>query len=52
MLRPSDKLTPYIDYDNGKLIILKDLPKELEKEAKEFEKVYKDTHKKNTLAEY
>ena len=52
MLRPSDKLEPYIDFDNRKLIISKDLPKELEKEAKEFEKAYNAMHKKNTLAEY
>ena len=52
MLRPSLDLAPYVDYDNGELIISKDLPKELEKEAEEYKKAYKETHKKGDLAEY
>lgn len=52
MIRPSRELIPYVDFDNGELIISKDLPKELEKEAKEFEKLYKSTQKKDSLAEY
>lgn len=52
MLRVPDKLYPYVDFDHGKLIISKDLPKELEKEAKEFEKLYKSTHKEGDLTEY
>ena len=52
MLRVPSKLAPYVEFNNGKMMISKDLPKELEKEAKELEKVYKSTHKKNDLAEY
>ena len=52
MFRVPSKLAPYVDYDNGKLIISEDLPKELEKDMQELEKAYKDIHKNNTLAEY
>ena len=52
MFRVPEKLAPYIDYDNGKLIISQDLPKELEEDVKEVEKAYKSIHKKNDLAEY
>ena len=52
MLRPSEKLEPYVDYDNGELIISEDLPKELEKEAEEYKKAYKANHSKSDLADY
>lgn len=52
MIRPSLELAPYVDYDNGELIISEDLPKELEKEAEEYKKSYKSTHSKNDLADY
>ena len=52
MFRVPIKLAPYVDFDNGKLIISKDLPKELEKEVKEVEQAYKALHKKNDLTEY
>lgn len=52
MFRVPSKLAPYVEFDNGKMIISKDLPKELEKDVKELEKAYKSTHKKNDLAEY
>ena len=46
------KLDPYVDFDNGKLIISKDLPKDLEDEAKKLEDAYNVTHKQRDLAEY
>jgi hypothetical protein len=52
MFRVPSKLSQYVDFDNGKLIISKDLPKELEDDVKELEKAYKAIHKKNDLAEY
>lgn len=52
MLRVPSKLAPYVEFDNGKLIISKDLPKELEEDVKELEKAYKSIHKKNDLTEY
>ena len=52
MFRVPIKLDPYVDFDSGKLIISKDLPKELEQEAKELEKAYKATQKPKDLAEY
>ncbi len=52
MFRVPSKLTPYVDFDNGKLIISEDLPKELEKDVEDLEKVYKAIHKKNDLTEY
>ena len=52
MIRPSIKLMPYVDFDNGKLSISEELPKELEKEVKEFKKAYENTQKKDDLAEY
>ena len=52
MFRVPSKLAPYIDFDNGKMIISEDTPKELEKDVKELEKAYKAIHKKNDLAEY
>lgn len=52
MFRVPSKLDPYVDFDNGKLIISKDIPKEFDKDVKELEKAYKSIHKKNDLAEY
>lgn len=52
MLRVPSKLAPYVEFDNGSMIISKELPKELEKEAEELEKSYKSTHKKSDLSEY
>ena len=52
MFRVSEKLAPYIDFDNGKLIVSENLPKELEKDMKEVEKAYKAIHKKGDLTEY
>ena len=52
MLRVPSKLAPYVEFDSGKMLISKDLPKELEKDAKELEKEYSTIHKKNDLAEY
>lgn len=52
MFRVSERLEPYVEYDNGKIIFSEDLPKELESEAKEAEKAYKQAHKNNDLAEY
>lgn len=52
MIRPSLELAPYVDYDNGELIISENLPKELEKEAEEYKKAYKATHSKSDLADY
>lgn len=52
MIRPSLELAPYVDYDNGELIISENLPKDLEKEAEEYRKAYKETHKKGDIVEY
>lgn len=46
------KLAPYVDFDNGKLIISKELPKDLEADMKDVEEAYKAIHKKDDLAEY
>lgn len=52
MFRPSEKLEPYVDFDNGILLISEDLPKELEDEAKEFRKQYDEIHRADNLLEY
>lgn len=52
MFRVPSKLAPYVDFDNGSLIISENLPKELEEDVKELDKAYKAIHKKNDLAEY
>ena len=52
MFRVPDNLIPYVDFDESKLIVSKDLPTELEKDVKDLEKSYKAIHKKDDLAEY
>jgi hypothetical protein len=52
MFRVPEKLSKYIDFDSGKLVISKDLPKSLENDVKELEKSYKAIHKSNDLTEY
>ena len=52
MFRVPSKLIPYVDFDNGKLIISKDIPKELDEDVKELEKAYKAIHKNKDLSEY
>ena len=52
MFRVPSKLAPYVDFDNGKLIISEDLPEGLEEDVMELEKAYKAIHKKNDLTEY
>jgi hypothetical protein len=52
MFRVPSNLAPYVEFDNGCIIFSKDIPKDLEKDAKELEKAYKEIHKKNDLAEY
>jgi hypothetical protein len=45
-------LNPYVDFNNGKMLISKDIPKELKKDVEELKKAYEATQKKNDLAEY
>lgn len=52
MFRPSERLEPYVDFDNGTVLISEDLPKELEDEAKEFRKQYEENHRADNLIEY
>lgn len=52
MFRPSERLEPYVDFDNGTLFISEDLPKELEDEAKEFREQYEKNHRADNLIEY
>jgi hypothetical protein len=52
MFRPSERLEPYVDFDNGTLLISEDLPKELEDEAKEFREQYEKNHRADNLIEY
>lgn len=52
MFRPSERLEPYVDFDNGTLLISEDLPKDLEDEAKEFRKQYEENHRADNLIEY
>lgn len=52
MFRPSERLEPYVNFDNGILLISEDLPKELEDEANEFRKQYEENHRADNLIEY
>lgn len=52
MFRVPEKLSQYVDFEDGKLIISEDLPKELENDVKELEKSYKSIHKSDDLTEY
>lgn len=54
MLKIPKNLQPYIDVDGfkGKLVIVQELPKDLEGEFKIFERSFKGSLDKNDLSEY
>lgn len=52
MLRPSKELEKYIDFDDGKLVVVKTVPLELTTELENFKKAYEEAHNKEDLADY
>ena len=41
MIRVPEKISPYVDFDNGKIIAI-NLPKELEEDFEKFKKVFEE----------
>lgn len=51
MIKPPEKLIPYIDYYDGE-IIPKNLPPDLKEEFEKFKKSVEDLEKENPLTDY